>query len=323
MNADSSLRHSKLVALVALAALVACSGCAAESTAESEEGRTASAQQAITNGDDDDADPAVVALLIGGEIFCTGVLITSNVVATAAHCVKPGPPEQVYFGVEPSSKKGTFIAVSDSKAHPDFDEDTLTNDIAILVLARKAPVAPVAVLTTPFDDSFKGLPIRLVGFGVTGDGNEANLRKRSGTTTISSFGDDDFRFHATPSQTCNGDSGGPALAQIGDKEVVVGLASSGDSSCTSYGRHVRIDSNLAFVQSYAKAYARHQTLAPMPNSGCSMTARSSTSSSTAALVLAVGCVAAAGARRRRSVRSVTGSEASPSSRPAGPRPSSS
>lgn len=152
----------------------------------------------------------------------------------------------------------------------------------------------------PFDSSAKGLAIRLVGFGVTGGGDEAAPRKRWGATTIASFGDDDFRFLPTPSQTCNGDSGGPALAQVGGEEVVVGLASSGDSSCASYGRHVRIDANLAFVESYAVAYARHRTLAPMANSGCSMKTHAPIStSSTTALVLALGCAAALRARRLR------------------------
>src|SRR6185369_16871072 len=100
--------------------------------------------------------------------------------------------------------------------------------------------------------------------------NDNNLRKRSGTTTIASFTADDFRFKPAPSQTCNGDSGGPALATIGDKEAVIGLASSGDADCTSYGRHVRIDSNLDFVQSYSKAYAKNPALTPQPSSGCSM-----------------------------------------------------
>ena len=298
MNSDSLIRSLRALALTAL---VASTGCAAESVAGSEDGPTASTEQAITNGDDDAADPAVVALLIGGKVFCSGVLITSNVVVTAAHCVAPGPPEQVYFGAKPSLKKGgTFIDVSDSKVHPEFDEDTLVNDIAVIGLASKAPVAPAPVLTTPFDDSFKNLPIRLVGFGVTGDGTE-NLRKRTGATTITSFGAEDFRFKPGPSQTCNGDSGGPALANIGGKEAVIGIASSGDSNCKTYGRHIRIDANLAFIQGYSKAYAKRQNAGPVESSGCSMTSRTpGSTSSTAALVLAVACAAALRTRRRAS-----------------------
>ena len=85
----------------------------------------------------------------------------------------------------------------------------------------------------PFDASFKGRDIRIVGFGAPagGGGQDTDLRKRTGDTKIESYGNDDFRMHATPSQTCNGDSGGPALATIDGKEVVIGLTSSGDADC--------------------------------------------------------------------------------------------
>jgi secreted trypsin-like serine protease len=302
MCVDSMIRGTKL--LVAVASIAIATGCAAESGAESNDESTGTTQQAIINGEDDDADPGVVALLSGGKVFCTGFLVTSTVVVTAAHCVAPGPPDQVYFGVKPGSKKGTYIAVSDSKVHPDFDEDTLANDIAVLGLASKAPVAPIPILTTAFDSSFKGMGIRLVGFGVATAGDDTTLRKRSGTTTIASFTDEDFRFKPSPSQTCNGDSGGPALATIGDKEAVIGIASSGDSDCTTYGRHLRIDTNLTFVQSYTKAYAKHPPLTPQPSSGCSMIPRTLTGTSSAGtLLLGLAVAAIARARRRARARS--------------------
>ena len=295
-NGCWSSRGDLVMRIVAL--LVAIAGCAAcGSPVDSE--HTASTQQAITHGEDDDGDPAVVALLIGGKVFCTGVLVTPNVVATAAHCVDPTPPDQVFFGTKPNQKKGgTFIAVSDSKVHPDFQEDTLENDIALVGLASKAPVAPLQVFTADFDATYIGRAIRIVGFGATGFAEESDLRKRTGDTTITSYGDDDFRFHATPSQTCNGDSGGPALAKIDDREVIVGLASSGDQNCKQYGRHMRVDRYIPFIQSYTKKYSLAAN-PPDQNSGCSMTqhAPSSSGSSGAALLLVVACALAAWARR--------------------------
>jgi secreted trypsin-like serine protease len=298
MAFDHLIREMKILVAFASIAIATSTGCAAESGEDSGDGNVASTQQAITNGEDEDGDTAVVALMAGGKVYCTGVLISANVVATAAHCVAPTPPEQIYFGVRPNSKKGTFIDVSDSKLHPDFDEDTLTNDIAVVGLARKAPVAPMELLTSPFDSTFKGLPIRLVGFGLTTD-DEDPVRKRSGTTTIFSYSDEDFRFRPSPSQTCSGDSGGPALMEVDGKDAVVGIASSGDAACSSYGRHIRVDANLEFLQSYAKRYAKHKTAAPMESSGCSMTTRAQSGSSTAALALALTFAAAAYARRRR------------------------
>ncbi len=291
------------VQLLALIVLVACAACTAPMSSESSESseRVGTTQQSIVKGDDDDADSAVVALLLNGSVFCTGVLLTNNVVATAAHCVSPTPPDQVYFGSDPSSKtkKGTFINVTTSRVHPDFDEDTLVNDVAVVGLASTAPVAPMNIFVNEFDDSYIGLEIRLIGFGATGPEATNNLRKRTGTTAITSYTDDDFRFRPAPSQTCVGDSGGPAVAKIGDHEAVIGLTSSGDSNCATYGRDMRIDRYLPFIQGYAKAYSIPTGPSTVDNSGCATSTRSpARGSSTAALLLAFGCVAGARARSR-------------------------
>jgi secreted trypsin-like serine protease len=290
------------IQMLALAVLVTCAACAAPVGTDGSEGeKTGTTQQAIINGDDDDADSAVVALLLNGSVYCTGVLLTNNVVATAAHCVTPTPPDQVFFGSDPSSKKGTRIAVTTSRVHPDFDEDTLVNDIAVVGLASTAPVAPLNVFVKEFDDSYIGLEIRLIGFGATGPEQTNNLRKRTGTTAITSYTDDDFRFRPAPSQTCVGDSGGPAVAKIGDHEAVIGLTSSGDSNCATYGRDMRIDRYLPFIQGYAKAYSIPTGPATVDSSGCSTSSRTpARGSSGAALLLVLAGVSLVRSRRRGS-----------------------
>jgi MYXO-CTERM domain-containing protein len=287
--------------ILALAASVACPACVAATDDGADRAPSATTAQAITEADDDAADPAVVALLVRGQVFCTGVLIAKNVVATAAHCVSPSPPDQVFFGAKPSSKRGTFIAVSDHRAHPDFDEDTLANDIAVVGLATRAPVPPLPVLTEALDASWVGRPLRLVGFGAPASGAENDLHKRSGATTIERLGAADFVFRPGPSQTCNGDSGGPAFATVGDREVVVGLASSGDASCRTYGRHVRVDTYAAFLATYAEAYSTHRTAAPMPNSGCAAAPGPAPASPPPTTGLGALLLLAAARRRRRSL----------------------
>ena len=301
MDAESLVRSFRSLQTLAVAVLVACSGCAAEADATGSPAgeSTGSAEQAITNADDDTGDAAVVALLQNGKIYCSGVLITPSIVATAAHCITPTPPDQIYFGTKLGTKKGSFIGVSDTKIHPDFDEDTLVNDIALIGLASRSTVTPAPVFKDDFDASFKGLAIRIVGFGAPSAGEESSLRKRTGDTTIASFGDDEFRLLPKPSQTCNGDSGGPAFATIDGEEVVVGIASSGDSHCATYGRHIRIDAFAPFLASYTKSY-RIAGSGPQPNAGCAMTAKSTglpaRSAAGSAFLLALAVVF--GARRR-------------------------
>ena len=300
-------RFARQVLMLVLAFAAACSACAApvEPASVSLSETTGTTRQAIVDGEDDDDDKAVVALLQEGRVYCTGVLITENVVATAAHCVTQSPPEQIYFGSDPRTKKGTFIAVKTTRVHPEFDEDSLENDVAVVGLAATAPVAPLKIVTTEFDASFVGREIRLIGFGTTGPDPSTDLRKRSGTTSITSYTDDDFRFRPAPSQTCLGDSGGPALARIGDHEAVIGLTSSGDSNCMTYGRDMRIGRYLPFLQGYAKAYSIPTGPSSVDNTGCSTSRGLPTrgSSSMAALLLALACVAIgrARARHRRTV----------------------
>jgi secreted trypsin-like serine protease len=288
-------RSHSLLLLFVLAVLATACGAAPEG----EDLGTTS--EAITNGDEDSDDPAVVALLVQGQVECTGVLVTKSIVVTAAHCVDPSPPDSVYFGAHPGAKGsgGTTIKVADAMAHPDFDEDSLENDIAVIALASKAPVAPMKIYADSFDDSFKTLDVRLVGFGATGQGDTgASLRKRSGDTKIDSWTDTTFKFHAQPSQTCNGDSGGPAFATVDGEEVVIGITSSGDSDCKSHATDTRIDAYADFIQGYAKKYSATTHPGGVQNSGCSSSPRAPTSSGFA--LFAAAALALAWKRRRAS-----------------------
>ena len=71
----------------------------------------------------------------------------------------------MFFG--PSVEQGgTTIAVVGGHAHPDYDPNTFEHDIAVLLLASDAPVAPIAVRIEALPD-LAGRDVTLVGFGVT------------------------------------------------------------------------------------------------------------------------------------------------------------
>jgi secreted trypsin-like serine protease len=294
-------RTRKLFALVALVAApsAACTNEIADaSSAESLD----STSQAITNADNDDADPSVVALLLRDQVLCTGFLIATRVVVTAAHCLDQIEPDTVFFGANPRTKKGTSIAVAETKTHPDYDPSTLENDIGVVVLAETAPSAPLPVLSKHFDASFVGMPIRIVGFGSTGVGNAVAARKHEGTTTIASFTAQDFRFTSGPSQTCEGDSGGPALATIGGREAVIGITSSGDTDCKKFGNDMRMDVFVEWLRGNVKAYKA--PVSTEPDKGCSVVRAPGSDASRGGIVIALACVLAACGRRgkRRSDR---------------------
>src|SRR5436190_1819679 len=94
-------------------------------------------------------------------------------------------------------------------------------------------IAPRVLLTAGhcLAASGAGIALRLVGFGRTGATDTSAPRKREGTSLIASLAANDFAFAPSPSQTCEGDSGGPAFATLDGAERVVGVTSSGDPQC--------------------------------------------------------------------------------------------
>jgi hypothetical protein len=240
------------IAVVAAIAATLCPACERDTTPTESAGTTS---EAITNGMPSTGDLGVAALMAGGALLCTATLVAPRVLLTAAHCLAGGTMPTAFFGAAPQGDAGASIAVIATRVHPAFDPSTLANDVAMALLAQDAPAGatPWPLPAAPLDSGSVGLPLRLVGFGLTAPGDSSPPQKRVGTAKLTSLVATQLVIAPSPSQPCDGDSGGPAFATIGGVEAIVGVTSSGDAQCTQGGHDTRVDAYTSFVSTWLRA----------------------------------------------------------------------
>jgi hypothetical protein len=196
---------------------------------------------------------ATVALVgYDGYNFCTGTLVTPDVVVTAAHCLltqgryeKFGPPERpenvyVVAGATDALAASDYYGVSELTPHPAFPAaeytggDPLTNEMDIGVLVLSEPVraiAPVPVLDPARLDRVlvPGTMLDTAGYGTT---DPAGMRENSrlylaSMPYVRRSESELIAGERGGSDTCFGDSGGPLYADTPDGVRLLGVTSRG------------------------------------------------------------------------------------------------
>lgn len=194
--------------------------------------------QPISSGTPANGDPAVIALVAAsGQAFCTASVIGPHTAITAAHCVDglDARTLRVFVG-SALAGDGVLIPVSDARMHPGFDPGG--RDVALLTLREMAPVAPLMLEPATLDGSLVDTTIRVVGFGITGQGQDDAGIKREGTAKIAAVRAEELVVVPGPSLSCLGDSGGPALLPAG---TIAGVVSLTDSECSDHAIYTRVD----------------------------------------------------------------------------------
>ena len=255
-------RTGLLTAVAGVSALTLLAGCQKSMT---EEGLNSGMSAGIVNGIDATGQEAFSRHVVGlanksysggYSIFCSGTIISQQLLVTAAHCVEAfGSEVYAVFGLNEKSPNLEVRRITRHERHERyvswFPSDAKdVHDIGLAQFGGGLPSGyyPVAILQ---DDSIlqPGKEVVMAGYGVT----NGSYQTGSGTlryTTVrvkELYGESELKTDESMSGTCNGDSGGPGFVEYGGRYYLWGATSRGDARCVSHGIYTKATSFRAWI----------------------------------------------------------------------------
>ncbi|MFZ5787190.1 MAG: S1 family peptidase [Acidobacteriota bacterium] len=205
------------------------------------DGAVGETRYGIVNGRPEGGHPSVGLLRDEGGGFCTGTLVGTRTVLSAAHCIVPDLVYTFELG-------GKSYPVIRARAHAGYttEREFDQNDIGVFILGEAPPVDPTPIAGRA---PSVGMEVTLVGFGVSGEEQDDGGVKRIGKNRIEWVRPKEIGWTGTAgsSTSCYGDSGGPSLAMIDGIEMQVGIVSRGTGPCGEGEIDTRVDAYRAWL----------------------------------------------------------------------------
>lgn len=222
-----------------------------------------SVRKAIIAGTPITGDPAIMALLSfqgARGARCTATLISPRLLIAAAHCITetPGFQRHIFPGInDRNGDAPEMLAIKQVVPNPAYGAPRQGNDFSIIVLEAPLAIPPMRLNRTALTGA-QGKTVRYVGYGISVVGNLGSGGvKRQNTAPLAQVSQLLLTIATNANQSCEGDSGGPLLLDLGDGrgEVIIGINSFVDApACRRNSFFQRVDTQLAWIDEQIKKY---------------------------------------------------------------------
>lgn len=224
--------------------------------------------------------PAVGAYAIDGGYggMCTGTLVAPDIVLTAAHCAEgAGDNDSFILAADiDNAYLSDLRSVSEVMVHPGYDGDAYhTHDVALLRLSQEQDDLDfIPVYTGDMDASWQGTWLHFVGYGSnTYYGGPGAGLKRETDVEVYEVYSHEVATYTEDTNTCSGDSGGPAFVDIDGRWYVAAVVSAGfaleqgQDSCSGGGWNMRTDAEIGFFDDHYDPYQEPENWYQPPEPG--------------------------------------------------------